>query len=555
MCRSTPGRPTSSAATRWRSPPTSSRPRRKDAARLPGGRPGHADPRPRPVRRSRITSTRVVRHWAVVASSAVFPAGRRRPGAVAAGGGVGLGGALGRPGRRPRRWPSPASVASVVASPASAAAWAASAAAWPASAALAASPGAAGLGGLGGGIGGIAGHAVGLAGIGGQLGGLGGIQGGIGGLASRCRRAGGGSALGSVGGLNQSGGFGLQNNTLQQAKSLQTLITQVVGNRRDWAPRYNEYTGLPINPLDTQEGVDPLQGENNNLGYYEPALALVVKGTSRITSRASSPVTISQAPATMGMLPGPGGDRVAQNGKPLQVGGAGDKQNLDPQVRWQDALAQGTLNPGLSSPSPTTLPSTGASTMPPSSSRPTSARGSSSGPGSTRRWPSLCTRAAAAAEELRTGRGGGRRPRTGRRSQLPASRRGHEGPQQLQPGGGLRSPGILAGAQRSIRLRQRPGVRRTGPGPQGHGVGRRQPPRQGLAGPRRRAELKARATQKLKTLTAALARTDKGAGRQTPGRGRRPGSKPRPGSCGCPGRIRPTWISRSRSPAAAPARR
>ena len=63
-----------------------------------------------------------------------------------------------------------------------------------------------------------------------------------------------------------------------QSQILLTVIRQVVGRPKDWLPRFDPITGQPLNPL------DPMATElddGNQLGYYPPALALVVKGTTR----------------------------------------------------------------------------------------------------------------------------------------------------------------------------------------------------------------------------------------------------------------------------------
>jgi tetratricopeptide (TPR) repeat protein len=144
-----------------------------------------------------------------------------------------------------------------------------------------------GLGGLGGGLGGIGG---GLAGVGGGIGGVGGGLGFGGGPALNLGVGGGqlgfgGGQLGQLG--NLGGQFGIQGG--DQSAILVELIRQVVGNYKEWqAP--GRYQGLQamqlrgaVNPADTEE-----EGEKNpiellnSLGYYPPARALVVKGTSRI---------------------------------------------------------------------------------------------------------------------------------------------------------------------------------------------------------------------------------------------------------------------------------
>ncbi len=227
-----------------------------------------------------------------------------------------------------------------------------------------------GLGALGGGLGALGGG-LGALGAGG-LGALGGVQlggglqfgGGIGALG------GGGVQLGfggGVGGLqfggqlggqfgNLGGQFGLQGGNFSQV--LINTIKQVVGKPKDWAINYNPFTGQPLDPL-AQEG-DIVDQENNQLGYYPPALALVAKATSRIQTHAFGPVA-----ANIGQLaaqaPGRerGGQMVRIDGKGnnsgnIKVAGDGDKKKedlaqvpVDPKKVWKDALEKGGNNPGL----------------------------------------------------------------------------------------------------------------------------------------------------------------------------------------------------------------
>jgi hypothetical protein len=160
---------------------------------------------------------------------------------------------------------------------------------------------------------------------------------------------------------NLGGQFGIQGG--DQSQLLVTLIRQVVGRPKDWAPQYNPLTGQPLNPLDDSAGEAGLERDNNNLGYYPPALALVVKAPSRIHSRVSSVVISAPvadagpAPGGRGALDGARGDRVLVKGKPkagdVRVAADGDERGdkkkapPDPRKIWQDALAQGVTQPGL----------------------------------------------------------------------------------------------------------------------------------------------------------------------------------------------------------------
>src|SRR5262249_25098015 len=137
-----------------------------------------------------------------------------------------------------------------------------------------------GLGALGGAAGGALGGAgvQGVAGL--QIGGQ--FQGNVnlgvgGGLAGFT-----GGQLGQLG--NLGGQFGLQGGN--QSQILITLIRQVVGRPKDWVPQYNPITGQPFNPLDDEKSdTGGLFQDNNNLGYYPPSLALVVKAPSLMHTR------------------------------------------------------------------------------------------------------------------------------------------------------------------------------------------------------------------------------------------------------------------------------
>jgi tetratricopeptide (TPR) repeat protein len=249
--------------------------------------------------------------------------------------------------------------------------------------------GVAGLAGIGG-IGGIGGLA-GLAGIGGGLAGLAGVGGGIGGLAGIGGAAGfnqlgvqggfmgnfqgmanlgvGGGVLGFGGGQlgqfgNLGGQFGLQGG--DQSRILITLIRNVVGRPKDWAIQFNPLTGAPLNPTDENDPGANLAQENNQLGYYPPALALVVKASSIIHSKASNIIVPNPAPGPGGMgalEKDRGGDQLAGVNKKdprVVVAGAGAERdddrdprnkripkNFDPQKVWQWALARGVDDPGL----------------------------------------------------------------------------------------------------------------------------------------------------------------------------------------------------------------
>jgi hypothetical protein len=157
-----------------------------------------------------------------------------------------------------------------------------------------------------------------------------------------------GGQLGQFG--NLGGQFGLQGGN--QSQILITLIRQVVGRPKDWALAYNPITGQPLNPLDDAAADGGLEKENNNLGYYPPSLALVVKAPSTMHSRVSS-IVISGAGAGAGAMGAAErrDDRIRVDaGKPrnVNVAGAGDeRQELDPKTVWQEALVKGMQDPGM----------------------------------------------------------------------------------------------------------------------------------------------------------------------------------------------------------------
>jgi hypothetical protein len=258
-----------------------------------------------------------------------------------------------------------------------------------------------GLGGFGlggpGGLGGILGGVAGGAGIQGGFGGGLGLQGAPQNLGAGGGALGfGGGQLGQLG--NLGGQFGLQGG--DQAPILIELIRQVVGNPKEWQrpgvfqlPQ-GQQPGA-INPAG-QPGQEDEQEKNpaellNSVGYYPPARALVVKGSSRIHTNIGGPTT-ARPPGVAaaidaqrdGMLafgrafkrqgdqaavaaatgdkanprsnlpasgsPKSGADQLAS----ANTGKVSDKKSFpkdqppsDPKKIWQDALAKGVNDPGL----------------------------------------------------------------------------------------------------------------------------------------------------------------------------------------------------------------
>jgi hypothetical protein len=230
-----------------------------------------------------------------------------------------------------------------------------------------------GIGGLGalGGLGGALGAGGGLGALGGGMGAQGGVIGQQGGQANLGFGGGvvgfGGGQLGQLG--NLGGQFGLQGGN--QSQILVNLIRQVIGTPRDWAPLRGVNTfGLPNqnNQMDDPNS-DPL---GNDLGYYPPALALVVKGTSRIHTRMGNPLINPNAPPVGGMGMNDLKNNVNRLAGNLEedrerrhkttVANAQERDtdkdgkvfvrrpplaDADPKTVWQDALVRGVDDPGL----------------------------------------------------------------------------------------------------------------------------------------------------------------------------------------------------------------
>src|SRR5262249_46783269 len=112
-------------------------------------------------------------------------------------------------------------------------------------------------------------------------------------------------------------------------------------------------TGQPLNPLD-DNSPEGLNQENNNLGFFPPSQALVVKAPATIHSRASN-LVINATP--MGALMG-----AAEPKNKVNVAGAGDdppdlndpkrpkfpkRIPADPRVVWEYALAHSSKEPSL----------------------------------------------------------------------------------------------------------------------------------------------------------------------------------------------------------------
>ncbi len=231
--------------------------------------------------------------------------------------------------------------------------------------------------GFGGGFGGLGGLQFGglqpIAGAGGAagFGGAGGFLGGQGQPANLGAQGGGfvgfagfGGQLGQLG--NLGGQFGLQGG--DQSQILITLITQVVGTAADWSP-LGTFQAPPVGvagQVGTPLAEVSTQGDPNiagALGYYPPARALVVKGTSRIHTRLGGGLGGGRVgPPPMGALDK---KREEQFGKATDLDkNPFDKKektavaakskpeakpvtDLDAKKIWEEALARGVYDPGL----------------------------------------------------------------------------------------------------------------------------------------------------------------------------------------------------------------
>jgi len=168
--------------------------------------------------------------------------------------------------------------------------------------------------------------------------------------------AGFGGQLGQFG--NLAGQFGLQGGN--QSGILINIIKQTVGKPSDWVA----LCAGGAAPDDKDTDLDP-NAIPNSIGYYPPALALVVKAPSRIHTRlgadfgAGSGAPAPKAPE-MGKLGGKDRDKVAagpdKNGKVGNAGGKDEtkvakneepKKQLDPRAVWQEALEKAPQEPGL----------------------------------------------------------------------------------------------------------------------------------------------------------------------------------------------------------------
>jgi hypothetical protein len=124
----------------------------------------------------------------------------------------------------------------------------------------------------------------------------------------------------------------------------------VVGRRTDWIFDPNDPNAI--------QGINPADPQLNDLGFYDPAMALVVKGTSRTHFKVGSrPLRLN-----MGPVPGapiganlPGNDPKNPNKVGVAGAGIGADPNLkvalkpngepDPKQAWDQVLANGFTTP------------------------------------------------------------------------------------------------------------------------------------------------------------------------------------------------------------------
>jgi tetratricopeptide (TPR) repeat protein len=167
-------------------------------------------------------------------------------------------------------------------------------------------------------------------------------------------------------GYNQfNGGLGIVGATQNQGLIL--LIQQLVAPGEWGAQRCRTMTpffgvpggalgipggGLPGGPPAPPEEGGPAADirNSNTIGFYAPALALVVRGTSRVHNNLMGGLVTSKGPKDGG---GEVNERELVAVKELRkkngevANAAGEDKDLDPRKVWQDALAQGVEDPGI----------------------------------------------------------------------------------------------------------------------------------------------------------------------------------------------------------------
>ncbi|HEX5270916.1 MAG TPA: hypothetical protein VFW33_10530, partial [Gemmataceae bacterium] len=152
---------------------------------------------------------------------------------------------------------------------------------------------------------------------------------------------------GQIGGANV--GLGAIGGT--QAPLLVRMITQIVGEPDDWAPIDPlQQIGIANKPGGEPDDIDK-KPFKNQLAFYPPALALVVKGSSRIQTRPTPPIlkNIGEGGLNMGALD--------KRDPKVRVANAADERpdhkkkpplaDADPKAIWQEALSKDSEDPGV----------------------------------------------------------------------------------------------------------------------------------------------------------------------------------------------------------------
>jgi tetratricopeptide (TPR) repeat protein len=165
--------------------------------------------------------------------------------------------------------------------------------------------------------------------------------------------------------------------TLYQGQQLIALIKDLVGSRGEWQS-IDPYTGFPVVIGEDGQPRALLPGEQvNDVRFFAPAQAIIVKGTSRITPRFRPPYPATPAggggglgkanddkPDNARVVIAPKADPDKNDGRVViapkkdpnvRVLGDGDKRAddakkgrpLDPKAIWQEALAKGVEDPGI----------------------------------------------------------------------------------------------------------------------------------------------------------------------------------------------------------------
>src|SRR5262249_51896451 len=131
-----------------------------------------------------------------------------------------------------------------------------------------------------------------------------------------------------------------------QAPLLVRMITQIVGEPDDWAPIDPlQMIGIPNKPGGEPDDIDK-KPFRNQLAFYPPALALVVKGSSRIQTRPTPPILKGEG-GGMGALDRRGDVKVAGAGNDRPDKKKPPLADADPKSLWQQKLTEEKTDPGV----------------------------------------------------------------------------------------------------------------------------------------------------------------------------------------------------------------